>query len=194
MRWTVVLLALTACTRWTTYENGDDLRPELAAALRAQEGGAALVAGGRAYSIRPDALREERRAFTAALADAMEAQRYHIPRDVAVDFRGLNQADVVSFPYPDRRLELAGAVTVQGMRRGPSSLYWVSKEKRERYYLYVEVIGTPAIDRAWQQLARRAEAAAERAIWTPAPLETMHGATEFTRAALIDVREIQGSD
>jgi hypothetical protein len=194
MRWTVVLLALTACTRWTTYVNGDDLRPELAAALRAEEGGASLVAGGRAYAIRPDALREERRAFTAVLADALEVQRYRVTGVGAVSFAGLNQAGVTSFPYPDRRLELAGAVTVQGMRRGSSSLYWVSKMKRDRYYLYVDVMGTPAIDRAWQRLARRAEATAEPASHTPAPLETMHGDTDFTRAALIDVREHQGSD
>jgi hypothetical protein len=195
MRWTGVLLALTvctACTRWTTYENGNDLRPVLAEALRAQDGGAALVAGGRAYSIRPEALKEERRALTDARAEALETQRYRVPDDVVVTFAGVNQADVTSFSYPDRRLELAGAVTVQGMRRGSSSVYWISKEKRERYYLYVEVKGTPAIERAWQQLARRAEAAAEAAIYTPAPLETMHGGTEFTRAALSEIQEIEG--
>lgn len=198
MRWTVALLALTACTactRWTTYENGNDLRPVLAEALRAQGGGAALVAGGRAYAIRPEALKEERRALTAALAEALETQRYRVPDDVddmVVSFAGVSQADVTSFSYPDRRLELAGALTVQGMRRGSSAVYWISKEKRERYYLYVEVRGTPAIERAWQQLARRAEATAEAAIYTPAPLETMHGGTEFTRAALSEIREIEG--
>lgn len=190
MRWTpVVLLALTAYTRWTTYENGDDLRPALAAALRAQEGGASLVVGGRAYAIRRDALREERRAFADALAAALETQRYRVPEGVAVDFGGLDRAAVTRFPYPDRRLELPGAVTVQGTGRGSSSVYWVSKEKRERYYLYVEVRGTPAIERAWQRLARQAEATAEPAIYTPAPLETMRGGTASTRAALsgIDV-------
>lgn len=190
MRWTVAMLALTACTactRWTTYENGDDLRPLLAEALRAQEGGASLVVGGRAYAIRHDALREERRAFTDALAEALETQRYRIPEDVVVDFGGLNQAGVTRFTYPDRRLEMPGPLVVQATRRGPSSLYWVSLEKRERYYRYVEVWGTPAIERAWQRLARQAEAKAEPAIYTPAPLETMQGGTEFTRAALSEI-------
>ena len=128
------------------------------------------------------------------LADALEAQRYRVTGVDSVSFADVNASGVTSFPYPDRRLELAGAVTVQGMRRGSSSLYWVSKMKRDRYYLYVDVMGTPAIDRAWQRLARRAEATAEPASHTPAPLETMHGDTDFTRAALIDVREHQGSD
>jgi hypothetical protein len=194
MRWTVVLLALTACTRWTTYENGDDLRPELAAALRTEEGGASLVAGGRAYSIGPHALREERRAFTAVLAEAMEAQRYRVTGVDSVSFADVNASGVTSYHYPDRRLEMAGAVTVQGMRRGSSTLYWVSLRKREHCYLYVDVMGTPAIDRAWHRLARRAEAMAEPAIHTPAPLETMHGDTNLTRAALIDLDEHSWSD
>jgi len=193
MRWTVALLALTACTRWTTYVNGDELRPELAEALRTEEHGATLVVGGRAYSIRPDVLLEERRALTDALAEALETQRYRMTGVGAVSFAGVNQAGVTRFSYPDRRLELAGALAVQGMRRGTSSVYWISKEKRERYYLYVEVRGTPAIERAWQQLARRAEAIAEPAIYTPAPLETMHGRTEFTRAALSEIHDIEGS-
>jgi hypothetical protein len=194
MRWTVVLLALAACSRWTTYVNGDDLRPELAEALRTEEGGASLVAGGRAYAIGPHALREERRAFTAVLADALETQRYRVTGVAAVGFADINVSGVTSYHYPDRRIELAGAVTVQGMRRGSSSLYWVSLRKREHYYLYVDVMGTPAIDRAWQRLARRAEATAEPAIHTPAPLETMHADTDFTRAALIDLDEPSGSD
>ena len=189
MRWIVLLLALGACTSsWTSYESGDDIRPQVAAALRAHDGRAGLVAHGRAYVIPKEAAAVDLAGFTAVLADAIEAQRYADPRE-GRDFIILPDPDltaVVSYAYPDRRLELTGPVTVQGARRAAGYFYWVSFERREREHLYVPVQSTPAIDRAWSKLVRGAQAASRPAAYPPTPLATM-GTDELVQV-MVDLR------
>ncbi|MHC4548005.1 MAG: hypothetical protein ACYTEZ_04440 [Planctomycetota bacterium] len=188
MRWTVLLL-LAACSRWTAYEGGDDARPELAAALRAEHARAFLVTGARAFVLPEGALGEEVRAFTSVLADAAESQRYSI-----YPGRGIHVTPdpdpgaVVSYAYPDRLLQLPGPVHVQAARRGAGYVYWVSVLRGARRYAYVAVRATPEIERAWGRLVSRATAEARPAKYPPAPLLTMAGEESFVR--YVDLRDV----
>lgn len=158
MRWLCLLLLFAACST-TTYEMGGDAWPAVLAELRRPvEGRAIVVADDRGYYVREQALREEIGAFTGALADAAAPRETGLwvkPRSIGATTVAHGPGDVTAYPVCTRRL-VAGALTIKAVRLEDRRRYVVSFQQRRNRYLSVWVRGTPAIERAWRDLAKRA--------------------------------------
>lgn len=160
MRWLIVL-SLTACSTWrgqTGSSVNEDTLPALVANLREARGDAKLIAGDRFYEIRQEALQTELRAFTCALADAIEAtggafsaSAWPRPRTGLVP--------VESFACVDRAL-CFGGVTVNGIRTDDAMCYRAEALEGPDRYVFAEVAQTPAVEEAWKRLADAARAQA----------------------------------
>lgn len=156
MRWTVVLLALAGCGRWTRYESGPEAWPRVVEALRvAPEGQAMLIAGDRAYLVQPDALREDLAALLHAVAEAAEREAQETRPRSAPASGEWDAQEVVAFPRVDRALRV-GALQVQSFHGAEGRSYRASVETRRRGWLLSGMRGTPKLERAWEQLVRSA--------------------------------------
>jgi hypothetical protein len=162
MRWLVLLPFLAACST-TTYEMGGDAWPVVLEELRRPVAGRAIVvADDRGYYVREKALRAEIDAFTGALADAAAPRETRLrmePPSIGVTTVAHGPDDVTAYPVCTRRL-VAGALSVKAVRLEDRRRYVVSFEQRGNHYLSVWVHETPAIERAWRNLARRARTVA----------------------------------
>lgn len=156
MRW-LLLLSLAACSASRTYERDfADQRTELLRRLRGAEGYANLVADGSFYMVEPEALQPEFRAFTVALAHAIETQR---GSDWAPSV-ATGSGPVIAQPWLDRGLWFNG-VTVEALRTDRGTYYWTSVEREgESGRTITTTRGTAAIDAAWVRLAAAARAQA----------------------------------
>lgn len=156
MRW-LFILPLAACSASRAHDRDlADERTELVRRLRGAEGYANLVADGSFYMVEPEALQREIRAFTVALAHAIETQR---GSDCAPSVP-TGSGPVIAQPWLDRGLWFNG-VTVEALRTDRGTYYWTSVEREgESGRIIRTTRGTAAVDAAWVSLATAARAQA----------------------------------
>jgi hypothetical protein len=156
MRW-LLALSLAACSTTDTYDP-DKERADLLRELRAAHGDANLVADGRHYMVTPEALQPEIRAFTTALAEAIESER-DSRWSASASVTGLEP--VIAEPWLERGLRV-NSLTVLGFTTGGVTYYAIELVQGGEY-VTEEVPATHAVEAAWGKLAG---AAREQAAFT----------------------------
>lgn len=177
MRW-LLALSLAACSSTTHAYDPEKERADLLRELRAAHGHASLVADGRHYMVKPDALQDEIRAFTAVLADAIGTQRVR-RRSLTVT----GQEMVIAEPWLERGLAV-NRLSVLGFTTGGARYYAVELARGDNC-ANDEVKATPAIEAAWDRLAGVAR---ERAFYT----DTFGPMGELPRPGSRDIRGTGG--